>query len=135
MSSKHARCSRICTRSSARTLRSRHPLCGLHSTRTDFERSFGARDKFPSFRRAPLREKKKKKRAEEKRKNREKGEPSTLIRVSVDHDGAACRRRRRRDEAAGVHDISIRKRRKRFIAIFFFFSLRLDRQLLFFRRS
>jgi len=45
-----------------------------------------------------------------------KDELATLIHVSVGSDGVTCRR------GTGIHDISICKRRKRFIAIFFFFS-------------
>jgi len=48
-----------------------------------------------------------------------KDKPDTLIRVSV--DSGSCCLSARVDQAAGIHDISIRKRRKRFIVIPFFF--------------
>lgn len=82
----------------------------FHSTRTDDDQSFNARDKLPVFRQTLLQKVKKINKIKKLRKT----SYATLIHVSGRSNGVACRRN------TGIHDISICKSRKRFIAIFFF---------------
>jgi len=96
-------CLQICT--DCRTTTLTIYRADFNSARTNDDRSFRAHDKFPSSDRRLSVIKKK-----------SWDLLGTLIRVSVDSNGAACRQL-----ARYIHDISIRKRRKRFIAIFFFF--------------